>query len=270
MQAEKLRNRRFQRSLIIFVFAGSDRSAETIFEKEYLLNECKTIIICCHYTGQVIACIACSISGSEPERSLFLVRSQPLPKEKLRGDRKIKRRGRKQPVRVEDRTLINEAIRYPQIRLIDSDGGQLGVLPSADALRRASDQGLDLVEVAAKAKPPVCRIMDYDKFRYEQAKKLKEAKKKQTVIETKEIKFRPKTEAHDLNFKIKKIKKFLAAGNKVKLTMRFRGREIVYAQTVGLQAINRIADALRDDAVILQEPRMEGRQLVAFVGPKSS
>ncbi len=111
--------------------------------------------------------------------------------------------------------------------------------------------------------------MNYDKFRYEQKKKQQEAKKKQTVIETKEIKFRPKTEEHDLNFKIKKIKKFLAAKNKVKITMRFRGREIIYAQSIGLDALNKIADELRDDCVIIQEPKMEGRQLVMFVGPKA-
>jgi len=128
---------------------------------------------------------------------------------------------------------------------------------------------MDLVEVASAADPPVCRIMDFDKYRYELSKKQKEAKKKQTVIETKEIKFRPKTEEHDLNFKIKQIKKFLSQKNKVKITMRFRGREIVYAQTIGLEALNKIADELREDALILQEPNMEGRQLVMFVGPKS-
>lgn len=111
--------------------------------------------------------------------------------------------------------------------------------------------------------------MNYDKFRYEQAKKQQEAKKKQTTVETKEIKFRPKTEEHDLNFKIKHIKKFLGQKNKVKLTMRFRGREIVYCQTVGLEAMNKIAAALEDDAVVLQPPKMEGRQMVMFVGPKT-
>ncbi len=133
----------------------------------------------------------------------------------------------------------------------------------------AYEEGLDLVEVSANADPPVCRIMNYDKFRYEQKKKLQEAKKKQTVIETKEIKFRPKTEEHDLNFKIGHIKKFLAQKNKVKLTMRVRGREIVYAQTIGLEAMNKIAETLEEDAIILQTPKMEGRQLVMFVGPKS-
>jgi len=133
----------------------------------------------------------------------------------------------------------------------------------------AYEEGLDLVEVSANADPPVCRIMNYDKFRYEQKKKAQEAKKKQTVIETKEIKFRPKTEEHDLNFKISHIKKFLSQKNKVKLTMRFRGREIVYAQTIGLEAMNKIAETLEEDAIILQHPKMEGRQLVMFVGPKS-
>lgn len=142
------------------------------------------------------------------------------------------------------------------------------MLPIDIALRKAMDFGLDLVEVAAAADPPVCRIMDFDKYRYELSKKQKEAKKKQTVVETKEIKFRPKTEEHDLNFKIKQIKKFLLQKNKVKVTMRFRGREIVYAQTIGLEAMNKIADMLREDCVIQQEPVMEGRQLVMFVGPK--
>lgn len=111
--------------------------------------------------------------------------------------------------------------------------------------------------------------MNYDKFRYETAKKQQEAKKKQTTVETKEIKFRPKTEKHDLEFKIKNVKKFLSKNNKVKLTMRFRGREIVYCQTVGMEAMKNIASFLEEDAIILQQPKMEGRQLVMFVGPKS-
>jgi len=138
-----------------------------------------------------------------------------------------------------------------------------------EARERAYDEGLDLVEVSATAKPPVCRIMNYDKFRYEQKKKLQEAKKKQTTIDTKEVKFRPKTEEHDLNFKIKHIIKFLGQKNKVKITMRFRGREIVYAQTIGLEAMNRIAEMIEEEAVILQPPTMEGRQMVMFVGPKA-
>jgi len=152
--------------------------------------------------------------------------------------------------------------------LIGSDGAQLGVVTSDQARERAYEEGLDLVEISANADPPVCRIMNYDKFRYEQKKKQQEAKKKQTIVETKEVKFRPKTEEHDLNFKIKNIKKFLSQKSKVKITMRFRGREIVYAQSIGLEAMNSIAEALQDEALILQPPKMEGRQLVMFVGPK--
>ena len=125
-----------------------------------------------------------------------------------------------------------------------------------------------MVEMSETAKPPVCRIMNYDKYRYEQRKKLAEAKKKQTVVEIKEIKFRPKTEEHDLNFKIRNIKKFLAQKNKVKITLRFRGREIVYAQSQGREVLNKISEALVDDCIVVQEPKMEGRQMVMFVAPK--
>lgn len=152
--------------------------------------------------------------------------------------------------------------------MIGSDGSQLGIYTSDAAREKAFEEGLDLVEVSANADPPVCRIMNYDKYRYEQKKKQHEAKKNQTVVETKEIKFRPKTEEHDLNFKIKNIKKFLAQKNKVKITMRFRGREITYSQSIGIEAMNKIAELLETDAAILQPPKMEGRQLVMFVGPK--
>ncbi len=165
--------------------------------------------------------------------------------------------------------MTNDNIRFPKVRLIGSDSTQHGVVETEDAKNMAYDSGMDLVVVSENADPPVCRIMNYDKFRYEQKKKTQEAKKKQTVVETKEIKFRPKTDMHDLNFKIKNIKKFLAAKNKVKLTMRFRGREIVYCETIGVESMNKIAEALAEDAVILQPPKMEGRQLVMFVGPKA-
>ena len=117
---------------------------------------------------------------------------------------------------------MNEDIRHETVRLIGADGEQLGVMSGRDALAKAYEDGLDLVEVSDASDPPVCRIMNYDKYRYEQSKKLSEARKRQTVIEVKEIKFRPKTEEHDLNFKIKNIKKFLANKNKVKITLRFR------------------------------------------------
>jgi translation initiation factor IF-3 len=186
------------------------------------------------------------------------------------GGTNIKKRGsRKLSPQQDLKIKINEDIDYREVRLVDSDGSQLGVVTSRVALETAQEQGLDLVEVSDKADPPVCRIMNFDKFRYELKKKQQEAKKKQTVIETREIKFRPKTEEHDLAFKIRKIREFLEEKNKVKVTMRFRGREIVYAQTIGLDALTKIADTLREDCVIIQEPKMEGRQLVMFVGPKA-
>ena len=155
------------------------------------------------------------------------------------------------------------------MRVIDADGNQLGVISTEEALAKAETAGLDLVEVSASAEPPVCRIMDYGKFRYEQSKKQAEAKKKQAVVEVKEIKLRPKTEKHDLDFKVRNIRKFLAQKNKVKVTLRFRGREIVYADSLGRELLNQIATILEDVAVIVQPPTMEGRQMVMFVAPKS-
>ncbi len=159
-------------------------------------------------------------------------------------------------------------IRADAIRVIGDDGEQLGVLTVNEALAKAAEAGLDLVEVSPTAEPPVCRIMDYGKFRYEASKKQAEAKKKQTVVETKEIKLRPKTEAHDLNFKINNIRKFLGQKNKVKVTLRFRGREIVYADSGGMDVLKKIIVALEDIAVVLQTPKMEGRQMAMFLGPK--
>lgn len=166
------------------------------------------------------------------------------------------------------RARINHEIDCKEVRLIDEEGQQVGVVPVREALAKAEAAGLDLVELSAAADPPVCRIMDFGKFRYEQSKKQQEAKKKQTVIEVKEIKLRPKTEKHDLEFKIKNIKKFLQQKNKVKITLRFRGREIVYADTLGMEVLNKVVEELKDDAVILQSPKMEGRQMAMFVGPK--
>lgn len=155
------------------------------------------------------------------------------------------------------------------MRLIAEDGEQLGVLPVAQALLKAEAAGLDLVEVSPTAVPPVCRIMDYGKYRYEQSKKQAEAKKKQTVIEVKEIKLRPKTDTHDIDFKLKSIRKFLQQKNKVKITVRFRGREIVYADVQGRETLQKMAEALEDIAVVVQEPKMEGRQMAMYVGPKA-
>ena len=159
-------------------------------------------------------------------------------------------------------------IRCDEIRVIGDDGSQLGVMSVDTGLQKAEENGLDLVEISPTADPPVCRIMDYGKYRYEASKKQQEAKKKQAVVEVKEIKLRPKTETHDLNFKIKNIRKFLGQKNKVKVTLRFRGREIVYADTLGRGVLNKIGEAVEDVAVILQPPKMEGRQMAMFLGPK--
>ncbi|MEN8139743.1 MAG: translation initiation factor IF-3 [Thermodesulfobacteriota bacterium] len=169
----------------------------------------------------------------------------------------------------EVRARVNGRINVPQVRVIDADGEQLGILPTSQAIAQAEDQGLDLVEVSATATPPVCRIMDYGKFRYEQSKKQAEAKKKQSTVEVKEIKLRPKTEKHDLDFKIRNIRKFLGQKNKVKVTLRFRGREIVYSDTIGRSVLVKIAESLEDVAVVQQQPKMEGRQMVMLVAPKA-
>lgn len=158
-------------------------------------------------------------------------------------------------------------IRIDEVRVIDAAGEQLGVISTRQAIALAEEDGLDLVEVSPTAKPPVCRIMDYGKYRYEQSKKQAEARKKQSVVELKEIKLRPKTEKHDLDFKIRNIRKFLGQNNKVKVTLRFRGREIVYADTLGREVLNKIAAELEDIATIVQTPMMEGRQMVMMVAP---
>jgi translation initiation factor IF-3 len=143
----------------------------------------------------------------------------------------------------------------------------LGVIPLSDALQHASSAGLDLVEVSPHADPPVCRIMDYGKFLYRQSKKVQIAKKSQTVIQVKEIRLRPKTEEHDLEVKIKHIKKFLEQHNKVKVTVMFRGREIAYS-ALGRKLMDAIASAMGDGCTIDQHPKLEGRSMVMVLSPK--
>ena len=147
------------------------------------------------------------------------------------------------------------------------EGNQLGVILLADALAEAAKAGLDLVEVSPTAAPPVCRIMDYGKFRYQQSKKVQISKKSQTVIQVKEIRLRPKTEEHDLEVKIKHIRKFLEQRNKVKITMMFRGREIAYTE-LGRKIMEDIKETLADGAAIDQHPRLEGRNMIMILAPK--
>lgn len=150
--------------------------------------------------------------------------------------------------------------------MIGPDSKQLGIVPVEDALRMAGDLNVDLVEIAAEAKPPVCRLMDYGKFKYQQQKKAAEAKAKQTVIEIKEVKFRPATDVGDYNIKMRNIRRFLDEGNKVKVTLRFRGREITHKE-LGMDLLNRVRADLEGDIVIEQEPKFEGRQLVMVIAP---
>jgi translation initiation factor IF-3 len=162
---------------------------------------------------------------------------------------------------------VNERIRIKEVRVILPDGTQLGIIPTEEALQKAYSMTLDLVEVAPEARPPVCRIMDYGKFRYEQSKKAREAKKKQTVIELKEIKLRPKTEEHDFLFKARHAEKFLKEGNKAKITMMFRGREMVRMDR-GKALLTRFVEALKDVAVVEQAPKVEGRNMTLILAPK--
>jgi len=151
--------------------------------------------------------------------------------------------------------------------VIDADGKQLGILTLTDALAEAAKVGLDLVEVSPNSDPPVCRVMDYGKFRYQQSKKMHIAKKSQSIIQVKEIRLRPKTEEHDIQVKIKHVKKFLEQQDKVKITMMFRGREIAYTE-IGRKIMENIRDALADIGSIEQHPRLEGRNMNMIIAPK--
>jgi translation initiation factor IF-3 len=162
---------------------------------------------------------------------------------------------------------INREIRAVSVRVIDMEGQQLGVISLTEALAEAAKAGLDLVEVSPTAAPPVCRIMDYGKFRYQQSKKVQVSKKSQTVIQVKEIRLRPKTEEHDLEVKIKHVRKFLEQHNKVKISMMFRGREIAYTD-IGRKIMEDIKNTLADGCVIDQQPKLEGRNMIMIVSPK--
>ncbi len=164
------------------------------------------------------------------------------------------------------RYRINQQIRAREVRLIGADGKQIGIVPLSEALEIAREQDLDLVEIAPQAQPPVCRIMDYGKFLYQQNKKAQEAKKKQTTVQVKEIKVRPKTDEHDLAVKIKHIRRFLEEKNKVKVRLWFRGREIVHIDR-GRDVLNRIMEAVSDIGRVEQAPKMEGRQMIMILGP---
>ena len=161
---------------------------------------------------------------------------------------------------------LNEEIRTRECRLIGYDGSQMGIFNTREAMRIAEEAGLDLVEIAPNAEPPVCRIMDYGKFKYDQAIKAKQARKNQNKIEVKEMKFRPKIDVGDYTTKKKHVLRFLDAGNKVKITIMFRGREMAHPEQ-GLSILERLADDLKDVAVVENQPKMEGRNMHMLIAP---
>ncbi len=162
---------------------------------------------------------------------------------------------------------VNHLIRCPEVRVIGAEGEQLGVIKTPDAVRQAKEAGYDLVEVAPNAEPPVCRIMDFGKFKYEQSKKQHRTRQHQKSTQVKEIKLRPRTDKHDLETKIRQIRVFLDEGNKTKVTVMFRGREMANKE-LGFTAINRVVEELKEFGVIESPPRLEGRNLFMIVSPK--
>jgi translation initiation factor IF-3 len=156
----------------------------------------------------------------------------------------------------------------PEVRVIGADGSQVGIVQTHEALRMAEELGLELVEVSPRAVPPVCRIMDFGRFKYQESKKEKASRKHQSTVVIKEIKFRPKTDTHDLDFKLKHIRRFLGEGNKVRLMIVFRGREIVHPET-GQAVLDVVSREVAEIAAIEQKPSMEGRRMVMILGPRS-
>ena len=199
-------------------------------------------------TGQVL--LTCAISG-QPGRG---------------GESIVFPRRTNRPQR-QDRTNINKNIRAKEVRVIDPDGEQVGVVPTYKALAIAGDHGLDLVEVSPNANPPVCKIMDYGRYKYEQTKKQQEAKKKQSTFQVKEIKVRPKTGEHDLNTKLNHIKRFIDKKDKVKVTVIFRGREITLSGR-GRELLLSIAQSAEEFATVEQAPKFEGRVMTMVLAPK--
>ena len=162
---------------------------------------------------------------------------------------------------------MNEQIAVASVRLIDQNSDNVGVVATDEALRLAEDAGYDLVEVSPQADPPVCKIMDFGRYKYELQKKKNEARKKQKVIDVKEIKMRPNIDSHDYDVKMRSIQKFIGEGDKVKVTMRFRGREMVH-QELGLRVLEKVRDELEEQAKVEQMPKLEGRQMTMVMAPR--
>jgi len=177
-------------------------------------------------------------------------------------EREIKKQGTRE-------VRVNRRIKAREVRVIDPDGKQLGIMPLDEALNSALEMDLDLVEVATKSDPPVCRIMDYGKFKYQQSKKSQESRKKQVVIHLKEIKLRPKTDEHDFQFKVRHMERFLKEGNKVKVSMIFRGREIMHPD-IGEKILQRVIEFTKELGIVEQAPKKEGRAMNMILAPIQS
>ncbi|HBK56620.1 MAG TPA: translation initiation factor IF-3 [Xanthomonadales bacterium] len=184
-------------------------------------------------------------------------RARPVERQRLEDTR----------ISTEKQHRKNEEIRIPRLRVIGADGEMVGIMTRDAALNLADEAGLDLVEIQPTADPPVCRIMDYGKFRFEQQKKASAAKKKQKQVELKELKFRPVTDQGDYDIKMRNLRRFIEDGDKVKVNIRFRGRELAH-QDLGLAMASRIEADLGDEVVIEQRPRLEGKQMVMMIAPK--
>jgi translation initiation factor IF-3 len=176
--------------------------------------------------------------------------------------REIKKQGTRE-------VRVNRRIKAREVRVIDPDGNQLGIMPLDEALNSALEMDLDLVEVATKSDPPVCRIMDYGKFKYQQSKKSQESRKKQVVIHLKEIKLRPKTDEHDFQFKVRHMERFLKEGNKVKVSMIFKGREIMHPD-IGEKILQRVIEFTKELGIVEQAPKKEGRAMNMILAPIQS
>jgi len=208
-------------------------------------------------------------ADARPLRRAFggrIFRHHPRPPRHARNTT-IARRPHQAPPSRDTGPRINERIRAPEIRLIGAQGENIGIITPSRALQMAVEAGLDLVEISPTATPPVCKIMDFGKFKYEQQKRESEARKKQKTIEIKEIKFRPGTDTHDYDVKMRSVLKFLGEGDKVKITLRFRGREMAHQQ-LGLELLNRVAADVAEAGKVENMPKLEGRQMVMMIGPR--
>jgi translation initiation factor IF-3 len=201
----------------------------------------------------------------------FGIRNGRLPNINDTGRRSVEeapiRRPHYAPPPTKEGPRVNEEITARQVRVIDDDGENHGVITVEEGIRIAEAAGLDLVEVSPNADPPVCKILDYGKFKYEQQKRKNEARKKQKTIEVKEIKFRPNIEQHDYEVKMRSLKKFIEEGDKVKVTLRFRGREMAH-QELGLEVLQRVQAEMEEAAKVEQRPNMEGRQMIMVLAPR--